>query len=115
MGRPSGSARSAYEVHVAVGSAARALCSQVQPRDAALPRRGSSGPGQVAIARSASRSARARISVLLNGGGHLDRLSLPTGRLVIFDRRPEAPPWQERGAFEDAVTPSGRPVTLLRV
>ncbi|MEV4568442.1 AAA family ATPase [Nonomuraea sp. NPDC049419] len=46
---------------------------------------------------------------------YLDRLTLSTGRLVIFDRRPEAPPWQERGAFEEATTPSGRPVTILRV
>jgi hypothetical protein len=46
---------------------------------------------------------------------YLDRLTLPTGRLVVFDRRPEAPPWKERGAFEQAVTPSGRQVTVLRV
>jgi hypothetical protein len=46
---------------------------------------------------------------------YLDRLTLPTGKLVIFDRRPEAPPWPELGAFEEAVTPSGRPVTVLRV
>ncbi|MEV4834688.1 AAA family ATPase [Nonomuraea sp. NPDC049486] len=46
--------------------------------------------------------------------GYLDRLSLTTGVLVIFDRRPEAPPWQDRGAFEEATTPSGRQVTVLR-
>ncbi|MEV0625281.1 ATP-binding protein [Nonomuraea wenchangensis] len=46
---------------------------------------------------------------------YLDRLTLPTGVLVIFDRRPEAPPWQERGRFEQATTPSGRQVTVLRV
>ncbi|GAA4926380.1 hypothetical protein GCM10023334_032110 [Nonomuraea thailandensis] len=46
---------------------------------------------------------------------YLDRLTLSTGVLVIFDRRPEAPPWQERGAFEQAATPSGRQVTVLRV
>ncbi|MBB6553937.1 ATP-binding protein [Nonomuraea rubra] len=45
---------------------------------------------------------------------YLDRLTLPTGVLVIFDRRPEAPPWQERGTFGQATTPSGRQVTLLR-
>ncbi|WP_206641668.1 ATP-binding protein [Nonomuraea polychroma] len=45
---------------------------------------------------------------------YLDRLSLPTGVLVIFDRRPEAPPWKERGGFEQATTPSGRQVTVLR-
>ncbi|GAA2209905.1 hypothetical protein GCM10009850_053640 [Nonomuraea monospora] len=46
---------------------------------------------------------------------YLDRLTLTTGVLVIFDRRPDAPPWQERGGFEQATTPSGRQVTLLRV
>jgi hypothetical protein len=55
---------------------------------------------------------------LVNGGGqldrYLDRLTLTTGVLVIFDRRPEAPPWKERGAFEQATTPSGRQVTALR-
>ncbi|MDR8408931.1 ATP-binding protein [Nonomuraea sp. 3-1Str] len=45
----------------------------------------------------------------------LDRLTLTTGALVIFDRRPEAPPWKARGAFEQATTPSGRQVTILRV
>jgi hypothetical protein len=46
---------------------------------------------------------------------YLDRLTLSTGALVIFDRRPEAPPWQERGSFEQTTTPSGRQVTVLRV
>ncbi|MEV6154854.1 AAA family ATPase [Nonomuraea sp. NPDC052129] len=46
---------------------------------------------------------------------YLDRLTLTTGVLVIFDRRPEAPAWKERGGFEEATTPSGRQVTLLRV
>ncbi|MFI7632698.1 AAA family ATPase [Nonomuraea sp. NPDC049400] len=46
---------------------------------------------------------------------YLDRLTLPTGVLVVFDRRPEAPPWKERGGFEQATTPSGRHVTVLRV
>ncbi|WP_222871442.1 AAA family ATPase [Nonomuraea sp. PA05] len=46
---------------------------------------------------------------------YLDRLTLTTGVLVIFDRRPEAPPWQKRGAFEQATTPTGRQVTVLRV
>ncbi|GII79119.1 hypothetical protein Sru01_41010 [Sphaerisporangium rufum] len=45
---------------------------------------------------------------------YLDRLTLTTGVLVIFDRRPEAPPWKERGDFDQATTPSGRPVTVLR-
>ncbi|KAB8194219.1 hypothetical protein FH608_018795 [Nonomuraea phyllanthi] len=39
---------------------------------------------------------------------------MATGVLVIFDRRPEAPPWRERGGFEQATTPSGRRVTVLR-
>ncbi|GGK62308.1 hypothetical protein Sme01_04280 [Sphaerisporangium melleum] len=46
---------------------------------------------------------------------YLDRLTLTTGSLVIFDRRPEAPPWKERGGFDQATTPSGRQVTVLRV
>jgi hypothetical protein len=46
--------------------------------------------------------------------GYLDRLSLSTGVLVVFDRRPEAPPWKERGGFEQTTTPSGRQVTVLR-
>ncbi|MGW4963649.1 AAA family ATPase [Nonomuraea sp. NPDC004186] len=46
---------------------------------------------------------------------YLDRLSLDTGVLVVFDRRPEAPPWKERGDFDQATTPSGRQVTVLRV
>ncbi|WP_327583620.1 ATP-binding protein [Nonomuraea sp. NBC_00507] len=46
---------------------------------------------------------------------YLDRLTLATGALVIFDRRPEAPPWKERGGFEQATTPSGRQATVLRV
>ncbi|MFG1966232.1 ATP-binding protein [Nonomuraea sp. NPDC049028] len=46
---------------------------------------------------------------------YLDRLTLTTGVLVIFDRRPEAAAWKERGAFEQATTPSGRQVTVLRV
>ncbi|WP_396787658.1 AAA family ATPase [Microbispora sp. H10949] len=46
---------------------------------------------------------------------YLDRLTLPTGVLVIFDRRPQAPPWKERGGFDQATTPSGRQVTVLHV
>ncbi|WP_222107363.1 ATP-binding protein [[Actinomadura] parvosata] len=45
---------------------------------------------------------------------YLDRLTLPTGVLVIFDRRPEAPVWKDRGSFGQATTPSGRQVTVLR-
>ncbi|MFI6630665.1 ATP-binding protein [Nonomuraea fuscirosea] len=46
---------------------------------------------------------------------YLDRLTLDTGVLVVFNRRSKALPWAERGAFEQAATPSGRQVTLLRV
>ena len=46
--------------------------------------------------------------------GYLDRLGLETGILVIFDRRATAPPIAERTRFEDAVTPSGRAITVLR-
>ncbi|MEV4088783.1 hypothetical protein AB0J43_51830, partial [Nonomuraea fuscirosea] len=46
---------------------------------------------------------------------YLDRLTLDTGVLVVFNRRSKALPWAERGAFEQATTPSGRQVTLLRV
>jgi hypothetical protein len=46
---------------------------------------------------------------------YLDRLTLSTGVLVIFDRRPEAPTWKARGGFEQTTTPSGRQVTVLRV
>jgi len=45
---------------------------------------------------------------------YLDRLSLDTGVLVIFDRRPQAAPVAERTRFEKATSPSGRPITLLR-
>ncbi|MET8864745.1 hypothetical protein ABZW11_17550 [Nonomuraea sp. NPDC004580] len=45
---------------------------------------------------------------------YLDRLTLPTGVLVIFDRRPQAPEWKDRGTFTQATRPSGRQVTVLR-
>jgi hypothetical protein len=45
---------------------------------------------------------------------YLQRLGLEQGVLVIFDRRAGAPPWAERSVFEQASTPSGRAVTLLR-
>jgi hypothetical protein len=45
---------------------------------------------------------------------YLDRLGLDTGVLVVFDRRPEADPIAARTRFEDAVSPSGRPITVLR-
>ncbi|WP_433173527.1 hypothetical protein [Actinoallomurus sp. CA-150999] len=46
--------------------------------------------------------------------GYLDRLGLDTGTLVIFDRRPDAPPLPDRTALGTARTPTGRRVTLLR-
>jgi hypothetical protein len=46
--------------------------------------------------------------------GYLDRLGLDRGVLVLFDRRdPDIPP-VERTRFEQATSPSGRPVTVLR-
>jgi hypothetical protein len=45
--------------------------------------------------------------------GHLDRLSLDTGALVIFDRRPQAAPIIHRTTFEKA-SPSNRAITVLR-
>ncbi|MBO2448892.1 ATP-binding protein [Actinomadura barringtoniae] len=46
--------------------------------------------------------------------GYLDRLGLETGALVIFDRRPDAPPLPERTTITEARSPSGRTITLLR-
>ncbi len=45
---------------------------------------------------------------------YLARLGLDEGVLVIFDARSAAAPIEERTRFEDARTPSGRKVTLLR-
>lgn len=45
---------------------------------------------------------------------YLDRLDLETGYLVIFDRRPEAAPMEERVRFDQDRTPAGRQVTVLR-
>jgi hypothetical protein len=45
---------------------------------------------------------------------YLGRLGLDEGVLVIFDCRSVAPPIEERTRFEEAKTPSGRRVTLLR-
>jgi hypothetical protein len=47
--------------------------------------------------------------------GYLDRLKQPSGWLVIFDSRKNAPAIAERLAIEHAVTTSGRPVTVIRV
>lgn len=46
--------------------------------------------------------------------GYLARLGLESGWLVIFDRRPGAPPIEERLGAAAATTPSGREVTLIR-
>ncbi|QIS12682.1 ATP-binding protein [Nocardia arthritidis] len=46
--------------------------------------------------------------------GYLDGLGLDTGTLVIFDRRPVAAPIAERTTFDEAHTPSGRAVVVLR-
>jgi hypothetical protein len=41
-------------------------------------------------------------------------LDLPTGWLVIFDRRRGQPPIAKRTSAEPATTPAGRTVALLR-
>ena len=45
---------------------------------------------------------------------YLERLSLDEGVLVLFDRRKEAGDTESRTRFEQAQTPSGRKVTVLR-
>ena len=46
--------------------------------------------------------------------GYLDRLGLDTGVLVIFDRRPDAAPIAERTGFDQATSPAGHQITILR-
>ena len=46
--------------------------------------------------------------------GYLERTGLSTGVLVIFDRRTDAEDIETRTRFEQAVSPAGRPVKLLR-
>lgn len=46
--------------------------------------------------------------------GYLDKTGLDTGVLVIFDRRQAALEIDERTRFEEAVSPAGRRVTVLR-
>jgi hypothetical protein len=41
-------------------------------------------------------------------GAYLDRLGLDHGILVLFDRRPDIPPIEERIYFEGATTPRGQ-------
>ncbi len=45
---------------------------------------------------------------------YLERLGLDHGTLVLFDRRPEAAPIEERTRFEQARTPKGLEVVVLR-
>jgi DNA polymerase III delta prime subunit len=45
---------------------------------------------------------------------YLDRLGLNHGTLVVFDRRPDAPPLSDRISFATDRTPTGRAVILLR-
>lgn len=45
---------------------------------------------------------------------YLDRLELDHGNLIIFDRRQDIAPLDQRVHFEQTKTPSGRMVTLLR-
>jgi hypothetical protein len=46
--------------------------------------------------------------------GHLERLGLDTGVLVVFDRRPGAAPIAKRTTFAEATTPASRAATVLR-
>lgn len=46
--------------------------------------------------------------------GYLAGLGLDSGWLVIFDRRPDLPPVEERVAAIQATTPAGRQVTVIR-
>jgi type II secretory pathway predicted ATPase ExeA len=46
--------------------------------------------------------------------GYLARLGLATGWLIIFDRRAGQPPIAERTGTEEAMTPAGRIVTVIR-
>ncbi|WP_327582601.1 ATP-binding protein [Nonomuraea sp. NBC_00507] len=46
--------------------------------------------------------------------GYLDRLDLKQGTLVVFDRRPTAPPLLQRTAIEQVTSPAGHAVTLVR-
>lgn len=51
---------------------------------------------------------------LIQLDGYLDRLNLPDGTLVIFDRRPEAEPIAGPTSITTATSPAGRRITLLR-
>jgi hypothetical protein len=45
---------------------------------------------------------------------YLDGLGLDTGWLVIFDRRAGLPPMGERISTEQAISPGGRTITVIR-
>ena len=45
---------------------------------------------------------------------YLDGLGLNTGWLVIFDRRPGLLPMGERISTEEAISPAGRKITVIR-
>jgi hypothetical protein len=45
---------------------------------------------------------------------YLDGLGLDTGWLVIFDHRPGLPPMGERISKEEAISPRGRTITVIR-
>jgi hypothetical protein len=45
---------------------------------------------------------------------YLARLGLDHGTLVIFDQRPQAQPYPDRGQITSASTSTGRSITLLR-
>jgi hypothetical protein len=51
---------------------------------------------------------------LIQLDAYLERLGLTEGVLVVFDRRKEAEDTESRTRFEQAQTPSGRKVTVLR-
>jgi hypothetical protein len=45
---------------------------------------------------------------------YLSGLNLETGWLVIFDRRPNLPPLSDRTSTEQAISPVGRTITVIR-
>lgn len=45
---------------------------------------------------------------------YLDGLGLQTGWLVIFDRRPDLPPIEERTTVEQITSPAGRLIAVIR-
>ena len=45
---------------------------------------------------------------------YLEGLGLDTGWLVIFDRRPDLPPIEDRTTVETALSPSGREIIVIR-